>query len=109
MGLLTAAVVSAAVASLPPDRAGLASGANNTARQAVGAIGIAVYGSVVGSPASAPRFVSGLHELAWIGAGLWLLALLVTWLTVGSARPDDPEHDRPQSEEAPTAGVDQRG
>ena len=80
MGLLTAAVVSAAVASLPPDRAGLASGVNNTCRQAVGAVGIAVYGAVVGQPAG---MVAGLHTLAWVGSGLWVLGLAITWLTVG--------------------------
>jgi DHA2 family methylenomycin A resistance protein-like MFS transporter len=80
MGLLTAAVVSAAVASLPPDRAGLASGVNNTCRQAVGAVGIAVYGAVVGQPAG---MVAGLHTLAWVSSGLWALGLAITWLTVG--------------------------
>jgi DHA2 family methylenomycin A resistance protein-like MFS transporter len=109
MGLLTAAVVSAAIASLPPDRAGFASGVNNTARQAVGAVGIALYGGVVGSPATGPGFVHGLHQLAWIGAGLWLFAALLTWLTIRSARPDGPEHDRTQSVEVPAAGLDQRG
>jgi DHA2 family methylenomycin A resistance protein-like MFS transporter len=80
MGLLTAAVVNAAVASLPPDRAGLASGVNNTSRQAIGALGIAVYGAVAGQPAG---IVAGLHTLAWIGSGLWILGLAITWLTVG--------------------------
>jgi DHA2 family methylenomycin A resistance protein-like MFS transporter len=78
MGILTAAVVHAAVASLPPDRAGFASGVNNTCRQAVGAVGIAVYGAAVG-----PGMVNGLHTLAWLGSGLWLLGLAITWLTVG--------------------------
>jgi DHA2 family methylenomycin A resistance protein-like MFS transporter len=77
MGFLTAAVVNAAVASLPPDRAGLASGVNNTCRQAVGALGVAVYGAAVSH-----NLVSGLHTLAWLGGGLWLLALATTWLTV---------------------------
>ena len=77
MGFLTAAVVNAAVASLPPDRAGLASGVNNTCRQAVGALGVAVYGAVVSH-----NMVSGLHTLAWLGGGLWLLGLATTWLTV---------------------------
>ena len=77
MGFLTAAVVNAAVASLPPERAGLASGVNNTCRQAVGALGVAVYGAVVSQ-----HMVSGLHTLAWIGGGLWLLGLVTTWLTV---------------------------
>ncbi|MEU4392006.1 MFS transporter [Kribbella sp. NPDC023855] len=83
MGLLTAAVVSAAVGSLPSQYAGLASGVNNTARQAVGAVGIALYGAVVGGHATGDAFVRGLHELAWIGAALWLFALAVTWLTIG--------------------------
>jgi DHA2 family methylenomycin A resistance protein-like MFS transporter len=80
MGLLTAAVVDAAVASLPPDRAGFASGVNNTSRQAVGALGIAVYGAVAGQPAG---IVAGLHTLAWLGSGLWVLGLAITWLTLG--------------------------
>jgi MFS transporter, DHA2 family, methylenomycin A resistance protein len=77
MGFLTAAVVHAAIASLPPDRAGFASGVNNTCRQAVGALGVAVYGAVVGH-----GMLSGLHTLGWIGSGLWLLALATTWVTV---------------------------
>jgi DHA2 family methylenomycin A resistance protein-like MFS transporter len=70
LGLLTAAVVSAAVGSLPSQYAGLASGLNNTARQVVGAVGIALYGAVVGGRATGDAFVRGLHVLAWIGAAL---------------------------------------
>jgi DHA2 family methylenomycin A resistance protein-like MFS transporter len=79
MGFLTAAVVHAAIAALPTDRAGLASGVNNTSRQAVGALGIGVYGAVLGH---SPSFVSGLHVLGWLGAGLWAVALGITWLAV---------------------------
>ncbi|MGZ0150332.1 MFS transporter [Kribbella sp. WER1] len=79
MGFLTAAVVHAAIAALPADRAGFASGVNNTSRQAVGALGIGVYGAVVGHT---PVFVNGLHVLAWLGGGLWAVALGITWLTV---------------------------
>jgi DHA2 family methylenomycin A resistance protein-like MFS transporter len=79
MGLLTAAVVHAAIAALPPDRAGLASGVNNTARQAVGAAGVALYSAVLSHSAT---FTAGLHTLAWIGGGLWVVALGITWLTV---------------------------
>ncbi|MFF0265576.1 MFS transporter [Kribbella sp. NPDC004536] len=79
MGFLTAAVVHAAIAALPRERAGFASGVNNTSRQAVGALGIGVYGAVVGHSHS---FVSGLHALAWLGGGLWAVALGITWLTV---------------------------
>ncbi|WUJ73397.1 MFS transporter [Kribbella soli] len=79
MGLLTAAVVHAAIAALPPDRAGLASGVNNTARQAVGAAGVALYSAVLSHSAT---FTAGLHTLAWVGGVLWLVALGITWLTV---------------------------
>jgi DHA2 family methylenomycin A resistance protein-like MFS transporter len=79
MGLLTAAVVHAAIAALPPDRAGLASGVNNTARQAVGAAGIALYSAVLSHSAT---FTTGLHTLAWAGGGLWVVGLGITWLTV---------------------------
>lgn len=74
MGLLTAAVVAAALRAAPADRAGLASAANNTARQAAGAVGIAAYGAVTGSPAHAERFVHGLHVLGPFAALLWLAA-----------------------------------
>ncbi|WP_432883608.1 MFS transporter [Kribbella sp. CA-245084] len=79
MGLLTAAVVHAAIAALPPDRAGLASGVNNTARQAVGAAGVALYSAVLSHSAT---FTAGLHTLAWVGGTLWVVALGITWLTV---------------------------
>jgi DHA2 family methylenomycin A resistance protein-like MFS transporter len=79
MGFLTAAVVNAAVAALPPDRAGLASGVNNTARQGVGALGVGLYSTVLGH---AGTFTSGLHVLGWLGGALWVLGLGITWLTV---------------------------
>jgi DHA2 family methylenomycin A resistance protein-like MFS transporter len=90
MGLLTAAVVAAAVRAVPANRAGLASGVNNTARQAAGALAIAVYGAVAGSPTDPARFTDRLHLLGLGGAALWLLALPVAWLTI---RPD-PDRDR---------------
>ena len=82
MGLLTAAVVAAAVRSVPSERAGLASGVNNTARQAAGALAVAVYGAVAGTPSNGAAFTSGLHALGVVGAGTWLAALVLTALTV---------------------------
>ncbi|WP_410612954.1 MFS transporter [Amycolatopsis sp. lyj-109] len=73
MGLLTTAVVTAAVDGIPPERAGVASGVNNTARQAGGALGVAVLGAVVGGP-----FITGLHEVGLIAGTLWLVAIGVT-------------------------------
>jgi DHA2 family methylenomycin A resistance protein-like MFS transporter len=82
MGLLTTAVVTAAVAAIPPERAGIASGVNNTARQAGGALGVAVLGAVVGEPARPVAFVTGLHAAGVIAALLWVAAILVTLATV---------------------------
>jgi MFS transporter, DHA2 family, methylenomycin A resistance protein len=70
LGVLTPAVVAAAVAAVPRERAGLASAINNTARQAGGAIGIAISGAVAGSPAGA-GFLSGFHGVAVGAAGLY--------------------------------------
>ncbi len=81
MGLLTAAVVAAALRAVPADRGGLAGGVNNTARQAAGALGVAVFGAVAGSPARPLHFVAGLHRLGVLGAVLWLAAAALTVVT----------------------------
>lgn len=78
MGLLTAAVVAAAVRAVEPDRAGLASGVNNTARQTAGALAVALYGVLAGSPTDPGRFTAGLHHIGLLGAGVWALALAVS-------------------------------
>jgi DHA2 family methylenomycin A resistance protein-like MFS transporter len=74
LGFVTPAVVAAAIAAVPKTRAGLASAINNTARQAGGAIGIAVAGAIAGSPARGGAFVSGLHAVALAAALLYLVA-----------------------------------
>jgi DHA2 family methylenomycin A resistance protein-like MFS transporter len=60
--------VAAAVGSVPAGRAGLASGVNNTARQAGGAIGIAAFGALAGSPARDGAFLAGMHAAALAGS-----------------------------------------
>ncbi|MFE2216867.1 hypothetical protein ACFW93_33650 [Streptomyces canus] len=57
-GLLTPAVVAAAIATVPAERSGLAFAVNNTARQTAGAIGIARQ---TGDQA---RFLPGFHAVA---------------------------------------------
>ena len=61
---------------------GLASGVNNTARQAGGVAGIALYGSVAGTPADPVRFVAGLHRTGLITAGLFVAAGVATAVAV---------------------------
>jgi len=82
MGLLTTAVVTAAMTSVPVERSGLASGVNNTARQAAGAIGIAVFGTLAGDPADRVAFAAGWQHVAVVGAVLWLIAGIITVRTV---------------------------
>ena len=77
LGLLTPAVVAAAVGAVPPDRAGLGSAVNNTARQACGAIGIAAFGALAGDP-SGRGFLGGLHAAALIAAALFAAGALAT-------------------------------
>lgn len=86
LGLLTPAVVSAAIASVPGDRAGLASGINNTARQTGGAIGIAAYGALAGPPAATAGFMRGLHVAGTATVVLWLLAAVATACFVPNGR-----------------------
>jgi len=78
LGLLTPAVVAAAIAAAPAQRSGLASGVNNTARQAGGAIGIAAYGALAGQPSDPTRFLTGLHLTGLITAALFATAALAT-------------------------------
>jgi DHA2 family methylenomycin A resistance protein-like MFS transporter len=83
LGLLTPAVVAAAMGSVPDSRSGLASGANNTARQACGAIGVALFGALAGSPEATDPFLSGLHSAVLIGGGLWVVGIVLTLTLVG--------------------------
>lgn len=79
LGLLTPAVVAAAVAATPSERGGLASAVNNTARQAGGAIGVAVAGAVAGSPDTA-SFVSRMHSVAAGVAVLFVVLAVINSL-----------------------------
>jgi MFS transporter, DHA2 family, methylenomycin A resistance protein len=67
LGLLTPAIVTAAVSAVPAERSGLASAVNNTARQAGGSAGIAALAALAG-PATAPGFVAGFRTAAMLAA-----------------------------------------
>ncbi len=84
LGLLTPAVVAAAVGSVDSDRAGLASGVNNTFRQAGGAIGIAAFGALAGAPTATQSFVAGLRHAGVLTAVLFAAATLATLALVPS-------------------------
>jgi MFS transporter, DHA2 family, methylenomycin A resistance protein len=85
LGILTPAVVAAAIGAVGSQRAGLASAVNNTARQAGGAIGIAAFGALAGQPGT-PRFISGFHTAALIAAVLLVAAAAATLALAPAAR-----------------------
>jgi MFS transporter, DHA2 family, methylenomycin A resistance protein len=71
LGIATPALVSAATASVPPPRAGMAAAVNNTARQAGGAIGVALIGAI--GAITAAMAVAGGVLLAGGAIGLGLI------------------------------------
>jgi len=78
MPAATAAVIEAA----DKDRAAIASGVLNASRQAGGAIGVAVLGTLL----AGGSFVSGLHGAMVVSSGAFLLALATTAVAVDRPR-----------------------
>jgi MFS transporter, DHA2 family, methylenomycin A resistance protein len=82
MPAMTAAVVGAA----GPEHAGVASGILNAARQAGGALGVALLGSLLGGTGSGPGHAPSLHLPLAVAVGGYLIALALAWTTI-RARP----------------------
>ncbi|HTR70626.1 MAG TPA: MFS transporter, partial [Mycobacteriales bacterium] len=78
VGLFTAPVVATAIRAVPADRSGLASGINNTVRQAGTALGVAIYGAVAASPTHSDHFIGALRDLGIAAAVLWVAAAAFT-------------------------------
>lgn len=88
IGVATAPVVATAINSVPPNRSGVASGINNTARQAGTALGVAVFGAIAGNPGNTEHFIAALRDLGIVSALLWLavVVLAVTGINGGRQR-----------------------
>lgn len=80
-GLVSAPVVAAAVGAVEPTRAGLASAANNTVRQTGTALGIAVFGTVAGTPTLEHSFLAGVHRLGVAAAAVWVVIVILAVTT----------------------------
>lgn len=78
VAMFTAPMVATAIRSVPPGRSGIASGVNNTARQAGTALGVAIFGAVAGNPASAGHFVSAMRDIGIASAILLLIVAAAT-------------------------------
>ncbi|WP_232665504.1 MFS transporter [Pseudonocardia sp. TRM90224] len=94
-GLLTAAVMAAALQAAPAGRAGIASGLVTAARQAGTAIGVAVFGAVAGAPTDTAGFVTGLHTVAWTGTAIWLATAVVAGRVDNDVLADVSAHKQP--------------
>ncbi|MFD9466135.1 MFS transporter [Streptomyces sp. NPDC060027] len=69
VGLVSPALAGAALAAVPPERAGMAGGAVNTVRQLGYALGVAVFGTVLTSRMQDTVSRDAAHTLASGGAG----------------------------------------
>ena len=74
MPAATAAIIEAA----PANRAGIASGVLNAARQAGGAIGVALLGTLI----ARGTFASGLHEAMGVSAAAFAIAAMVSAVAI---------------------------
>jgi DHA2 family methylenomycin A resistance protein-like MFS transporter len=83
MALTMPAATAAVIESAPAERAGIASGVLNAGRQAGGAIGVALLGTLISSGA----FVPGLHVAMAVSAGAFAVAAVVAAVTVEALRP----------------------
>ncbi|MFA8326078.1 MFS transporter [Burkholderia ubonensis] len=82
MGFAVPAMTTAVLASVEPERAGVASAVLNTARQAGGAMGVAAFGALAGG--GAPNVVDGLRASVAVSAALLVVAALLAAIV----RPD---------------------
>jgi MFS transporter, DHA2 family, methylenomycin A resistance protein len=82
MALTMPAAIAAIIQSAPADRAGIASGVLNASRQAGGAVGVALLGTIVGSGA----FVPGLHLAMGVAGAAFFGAAGVTAFAVERRR-----------------------
>lgn len=83
MGFAVPSMTTAVLASVAPERAGIASAVLNTARQAGGAIGVAAFGALAGG--SARQTVEGLHVETAVSAALLVAAASLAMLVRADA------------------------
>lgn len=75
-GLVTPAATAALMSEVDKSQAGIAAGVLNAARQTGVALGIAIFGSLLGE---FNRFETGLQMILWVAALLTLLSALAWW------------------------------
>jgi DHA2 family methylenomycin A resistance protein-like MFS transporter len=97
LGVMTPAIVAAAMGAVEPARAGLAAAVNNTARQAGTAIGIAIAGALAGSPPG-----GDFRAIALAAGAVYLVAAIPATRGIRARRrPRSARDPRPAAESAP--------
>ena len=86
VSLAMPAMTAVVVGSAGPDRAGLASGMLNAARQSGGALGVALLGALF---AAAGPHAAPLRARLSVAAGGFLVAIGVAWLATGQRQVPD--------------------
>ncbi|KAG8155592.1 MFS transporter [Burkholderia catarinensis] len=98
MGFAVPAMTTAVLASVAPERAGIASAVLNTARQAGGAMGVAAFGALAGG-GGAGQVVDGLRIETAVSVALLATAALLATLV----RPDAHRGASPARQAVPAA------
>jgi len=91
LGLVYAPMSSAAMAAMPSDKTGIASGVLAMDRVLAGALGLAITGAVFQSLADRQSFPLALAHSTWVLVGLLAVGTVLTWLFVRSAPPPTPD------------------
>jgi EmrB/QacA subfamily drug resistance transporter len=94
MAITMAPTTSAAMASVPIDKAGVGSAVINSMRQVGGSLGIAIMGTLVASaitvkpfdPRFTDQFVSGYHRALHVGAAILLAGAVIAVTSVRTLR-----------------------
>jgi DHA2 family methylenomycin A resistance protein-like MFS transporter len=84
VGAAVPAMTTALLSTVEKSRAGVASGALNTVRQAAGAIGVALLGVIGGQ---SEQSMTGLHATFWIAGALLLLGAGISAALIGPSKP----------------------
>jgi MFS family permease len=108
MATVMTPTTSAAMGSVPVDKAGVGSAVINTMRQFGGSLGIAIMGALVATRVSVSpvdskwpaQFVDGYHRALHVGAAILLVGAVVAVLTVRKVR-----HPEPQRTAEPAVGT----
>jgi EmrB/QacA subfamily drug resistance transporter len=92
LGLVYAPMSSAAMAAMPPEKTGIASGVLAMDRVLAGAVGLALTGAIFHSLLGSDSVPVALGHSNWVLVGLLAVGTVLTWLFVRSApaAPGDP-------------------